>query len=80
MSFHAAVVAAPTNADAYAGLGRSQYYLKEYPWAIRNLERALTLQPGHTNWLLFLGESYYLGSEPLQGHQSLTKIRVAPHR
>jgi membrane protease YdiL (CAAX protease family)/Flp pilus assembly protein TadD len=63
MSFHAAVVAAPTNADAYAGLGRSQYYLKEYPWAIRNLERALTLQPGHTNWLLFLGESYYLGSE-----------------
>ncbi|MFZ1074018.1 MAG: CPBP family glutamic-type intramembrane protease [Verrucomicrobiia bacterium] len=63
LSFHAAVLAEPTNAEAYAGLGRSQYKLEEYPWAIRNLERALTLQPSHTNWLLYLGESYCLAGE-----------------
>ena len=57
-SFRIAILAAPTNANAYAGLGRSLYQLKQYPAAITNLERALALQPGHTNWLLFLGESY----------------------
>ncbi len=63
VSFHAAVIANPTNAEAYAGLGRSQYHLKDYPWAIRYLERALALEPGHTNWLLYLGESYCLAGE-----------------
>jgi tetratricopeptide (TPR) repeat protein len=64
LSFHAAVVADPTNADAYAGLGQCQYHLKDYPWAIRYLERALALEPGHTNWLLFLGESYCRAGDP----------------
>ncbi len=73
LSFHAAVVAAPTNADAYAGLGRCQYNLKEYPWAIRSLERALALQPGHTNWLLFLAESYCLGGDPSKATNLLQK-------
>lgn len=57
-AFRVAIAAAPTDADAYAGLARSLYQLKQYPAAITNLERALALQPGHTNWLLFLGKSY----------------------
>jgi len=62
--FRVAVVAAPTNAEAYAGLGRSLYNLKQYPEAITNLERALALQPSHTNWLLCLGESYSSAGNP----------------
>jgi len=62
-SFRAAILVAPTNADAYAGLGRSLCRLGQYPGAITNLERALALQPGHANWLLSLGESYSLAGE-----------------
>jgi membrane protease YdiL (CAAX protease family)/Flp pilus assembly protein TadD len=57
-SFRSVILITPTNANAYAGLGRSLYSLKRYPEAITNLEFALALQPSHTNWLLFLGECY----------------------
>jgi len=57
-SFRAAVVADPTNADAYAGLGRTLSRLHQTQEAITNLEQALALQPGHTNWWLVLGRVY----------------------
>ena len=71
--FHAAVMAEPGNAEAYAGRGRSQYNLKDYPGAIKSLERALALQPGHANWMLFLGESYWMGGENSKAANLLQK-------
>jgi len=62
--FQAAIVAVPTNAEAYAGLGRTLYRLHQSQEAITNLERALALQPGHTNWWLSLGKIYYSANQP----------------